>query len=112
MFARQKHADFRVLSFLFKPLYFIRKIAQHIFAFAGQFHQGLQILEVSGKLGIRLDIFLQTTACLQNRLSFFLVVPEFRAGYPLFKLENLRTFAVCIKDTLGSVVFFPRPRSP
>jgi hypothetical protein len=71
----------------------------------------MQVLYVFGKLTIQLDIIFQPAAPLQDRLGFFLIVPEIRLGYFSLELENFRALVVRIKDTLAPAVFFPRWRS-
>jgi hypothetical protein len=47
-----------------------------------------------------LAVPLQAASFLENGLRLFLVVPEFRLSYFLFKLENFRAFPFGIKDNL------------
>jgi hypothetical protein len=71
----------------------------------------MQVGDILDKLDIQLDIIFQPAAPLQNRLSFFLIIPEIRLGYFSVELENFRALVVRIKDTLAPAVFFPRWRS-
>ena len=110
--AGEKHADFGVLSLLLELLDLAREFGQHILAFIRQFGKRLQVADIPRQLGIQLDIPLQPAARLQDRLRFFLIVPEFRLGCFFFQLENLCALVFRIKDTLESAVSFPRSRSP
>jgi hypothetical protein len=96
----EKHADLGVLSFLLQLLHFAREIVQNVLAFIRQFSERLEVFDLTCQLGIQLDILFQIASLLERRLRFFLVVPEFGTCYFSFELENLCTFAVCIKDTL------------
>jgi hypothetical protein len=98
--------DFGLLYLLLEAIRLSTQLGKNILSFHGKIQKGAQVGDVARQLRIQLNVALEETLRLQDRLNLFVARPKVGLSDCFFYLGDFRPLMFYIKDNLEPVRLF------
>ena len=95
---RKQRGGFQLVQSLTQHCQLRSQLTRNGLTFARELEIGIDVRERAGQPLVSFQCFFQAATCLENFLRGFLVLPEIRAGYPVFDSREFAAFGGGVKE--------------